>query len=231
MVSVERFPAQRGPVRTLARDEIYRLLAGQPETAIGLRNRVMLAFMYDTGVRAAELARLRLKDLDLARGQAEIQGKNRFFETVHLSPALRAELAEYLARRPQTTQAPFAEQTLFVSRAGVPMTTNAMRLWMRRAKVRAGINGKRVSPHVIRASAATHFAEAGVSAFGVQRFLRHRTSYMSLRYVDLASLELAKLHAHASPLQRLTDAHPQSREVGKASATRPSTHSSPCRHG
>jgi integrase/recombinase XerD len=75
---------------------------------------------------------------------------------------------------------------------------------MRRMKRKLNLDGKRVSPHVIRASAATHFAAAGASAFGVQRFLRHRTPTMSQRYVDLASLDFAQLHAEASPLQAIT---------------------------
>ncbi len=90
------------------------------------------------------------------------------------------------------------------------MTTNAIRLWMRRAKVPAGLEGKRVSPHVIRASAATHFAASGVSAFGVQRFLRHRTPTMSQRYVDLGSIDFARLHANSSPLQQLSSQGPGS---------------------
>lgn len=78
---------------------------------------------------------------------------------------------------------------------------------LRRAAVRAGLNGKRVSPHVIRASAATHLAVVGVSAFGAQRFLRYRTLYLSLSYVDVASRDLAELHAYASTEQGLTDTH------------------------
>jgi len=162
------------------------LLAQQPDTAMGRRNRAMLAFMYDTGVRGAELVRLRLEDVDLDARQARIRGKNRRAETVPLSPALGSLLLEYLRD----------------DRSGASNATAA--LWMRRAKVPAGLEGKRVSPHVIRASAATHFAASGVSAFGVQRFLRHRTPTMSQRYVDLGSLDFAQLHASASPLQQLS---------------------------
>lgn len=200
-VGVERFRADRPPIRTLTPDEIALLLAQQPDTASGRRNRAMLAFMYDTGVRAAELVRIRNEDVDLAAGQARIHGKNRRIETVPLSPALRVELGRYLSGahvRARDGSAPF-----FRSRTGEAITTNAIRLWMRRAKARAGLQGKRVSPHVIRASAATHFAAKGVSAFGVQRFLRHRTPTMSQRYVDLGSLDFPRLHATFSPLQQL----------------------------
>ena len=202
MIGVEKFRGDRPPIRTLSRDEIDRLMPQQPETPTGIRNRAILAFMYDTGVRAAELVRLRLEDVDVAAGQARIHGKNRRIESVPLSQALRSELANYL-RRCRASALPSGTGPLFVSRTGGALTTNAIRLWMRRAKPRAGLQGKRVSPHVIRASAATHFAASGVSAFGVQRFLRHRTPTMSQRYVDLGALDFARLHADASPLQQL----------------------------
>ena len=212
MLGIDRFRADRPPIRTLSPGEIATLLAQQPDTVFGRRNRAMLAFMYDTGVRSAELVRVRIEDLDLAAGQARIHGKNRRIETVPLSPALRAELQTYLRRAPRRTGDD--SSALFVSRSGSAITTNAIRLWMRRAKVHAGLDAKRVSPHVIRASAATHFAATGVSAFGVQRFLRHRTPTMSQRYVDLGSLDFSRLHATASPFQRLTQHREPARRAG-----------------
>jgi len=208
MSGVDRFRGDRPPIRTLTRLEVAVLLARQPDTAIGRRNRAMLAFMYDTGVRAAELVRLKLEDVDLGAGQARIYGKNRRVDTVPLSPALRPVLQAYLRR--DRSRANEATTAFFLSRDGSAVTTNAIRLWMRRAKVPAGLEGKRVSPHVIRASAATHFAASGVSAFGVQRFLRHRTPTMSQRYVDLGSIDFAQLHASASPFQQLSRREPGS---------------------
>jgi integrase/recombinase XerD len=202
MSGVERFRADRPPVRTLTRDEVARLMRECPDTPTGRRNRAIIAFLYDTGVRAAELARLTLGDVDMESAQARIRGKNRRVETVPLSPALVAELTRYLEERPPVTRV--AGAPLFTSRGGAPMSTNAIRLWMRRMKRVTGLEAKRVSPHVIRASAATHFAASGASAFGVQRFLRHRTPTMSQRYVDLASIDFARLHATASPLQAIS---------------------------
>jgi len=211
MSGVERFRADRPPVRTLTRDEIGRLMRLCPDTPTGRRNRAIVAFLYDTGVRAAELARLTLDDVDLGAAQARIRGKNRRIETVPLSPALVTELTRYLTERGSTAR---SGAPLFTSRDRSPISTNAIRLWMRRMKRTAGLEGKRVSPHVLRASAATHFAANGASAFGVQRFLRHRTPTMSQRYVDLASLDLAHLHATASPLQAISG----TAEVSRASA-------------
>ena len=206
MSGVDRVRADRPPIRTLTRDEVARLMRECRDTRTGRRNRAILAFLYDTGVRSAELARLTVGDVDVEAAQARIKGKTRRVETVPLSPALVAELTRYLAERPPSTRGPGAP--LFTSSGTAPVSTNAMRLWMRRMKKKLGLEGKRVSPHVIRASAATHFAASGASAFGVQRFLRHRTPTMSQRYVDLASLDFVQLHAVASPLQAISGSLP-----------------------
>jgi integrase/recombinase XerD len=204
MATIGRYRVTRPAVRTLTRDEIARLLDLEPEHGEGMRNRAVLAFMYDTGVRIGELVRIRVGDVDLTAGAARIVGKNRIVETVPLSAKLRAILWAYLERARPRELFDDPEAPLFVERGGGALTTNAVRQWMRRAKIRAGIDSaRRVSPHVIRASAATHFAAAGASAFVVQRFLRHRTIAMSQRYVALGEMELERLHAQASPLQRL----------------------------
>ncbi|HZQ49001.1 MAG TPA: tyrosine-type recombinase/integrase [Candidatus Dormibacteraeota bacterium] len=98
MGGVERFRADRPPIRKLTRDEVARLMRECADTPTGRRNRAILAFLYDTGVRAAELARLTLGDVDLHPAQARIRGKNRRVETVPISPALVTELARYRTR-------------------------------------------------------------------------------------------------------------------------------------
>jgi integrase/recombinase XerD len=203
MELMEPFKITKTPVRTMRRIEIKQLLDLQRETREGIRNRAILSFLYDTGIRVGELARVKLEDVDFDQGIARVHGKTREIDEVPLSPALRAILWKYVhvARPPEL----FAEGApLFVSRRGAAVTTNAVRQWMRRAKIKAGIDARtRVSPHVVRASAATHFAVDGASEFMVQRFLRHKDPSMSRKYVKVAELELARQHAIASPLSKL----------------------------
>jgi len=203
MDAVERFKSDRPQIRTLTLTEIDALLEEQPGTHEGMRNRAMLALMYDTGVRVGELVRMDLDDVDLEAGEARIHGKNRAIETVPLSMKLRSILWTYITRaRPRELFAGTAR--LFVSRDGSALTTNAVRLWMRRAKLRVGIApGKRVSPHVIRASFATHYAANGGDAFTLQKILRHRTRDMVDRYVAVGKSDIARQHAISSPLSRL----------------------------
>ncbi len=199
MEGVERFLVDRPAVRTLTRDQIQLLLKSQAGVPTGRRNRAMLAFMYDTGIRLAELTRLRVHDVDLATRLARVEGKTRSLDVVPLSRALCRELAAYLQN--DRASSPEGSDALFTSPSGRPASPNAVRLWLRRAKDRVGLGRIRVSPQVIRSTSATHLAAMGASAFEVQRFLRHTTVRMSQRYVNLAALDAA----HDSPFQSLAN--------------------------
>jgi integrase len=152
-------------------------------------------------MRAAAIVRLRREDVDVGAGQARIQGKNRRIDTVPLSPALRSDLLAYLGRdRPHSSDAydgvlPVAVWIGSDDERDPPLDATGERPC--RTRRRACLTACH------RASATTHFAASGVSAFGVQRFLRHGTPTMSQRYVDLGSIDFARLRASASPLQRL----------------------------
>jgi integrase/recombinase XerD len=198
MDGAEPFLVDRPAPRALRREQIQLLLKGQRRTPTGLRNRAMLAFMYDTGIRVSELTRLRLQDVDLATGLARIEGKTRSVDVVPLSRALCKELEHYLREHRPAVRP--GMDAFFVSRGSEPISTNAIRLWLRRTKFRVGLEGTSVSPQVIRSTSATHLAAMGASAFEIQRFLRHTTVRMSQRYVNLAALDMAR----ESPLQSLT---------------------------
>jgi len=217
MQEVERFLVDRPAVRTLTRDQILLVLKSQRDTPTGRRNRTILAFMYDTGVRVAELTRLQVQDVDLAARLARIESKTRSFDMVPLSPALCKELGGYLFEQRCSAQ---GTDPLFISHSGAPASTNAIRLWMRRTKQRVGLDRTRVSPQVIRSSSATHLAAMGASAFEVQRFLRHTTVRMSQRYVNLAALDVAR----DSPFESLANTSGRGRRT-------PSSHMTLSRYG
>lgn len=202
MTLVEAFKIDVADVKTLTREEVLLLMNTQPEnTHEGIRNRTIMALLYDTGLRVGELVRIAVEDVDLREGTIRVMGKGRRVETVPLSATMRAMLWRYIKRtRPRGL---FADAgRLFVSRAGDPLSPNAVNLWMRRAKMRAGLTG-RVSPHTFRHSFGTEYIKNGGDAISLQRILRHRTPDMTRRYVHLASSDVAARHADASPLSRL----------------------------
>ncbi len=213
MERVEPFRVDEAPIDVLEPAEVSRLMAAQSRrTFLGVRNRAAIALLYDTGLRVGELVRLELRDVDLDRATLTVssRAKGRRGRVVPISPTLRSILYDYLHfwRMPghlAIDLLPAREHSpvLFVSAEGAALATTAVNQWMRRAAQRAGLTGKRVSPHVFRHSFATAYLRNGGDEFTLQKMLGHSTRAMTARYVHMLQADVARVHAIASPLERL----------------------------
>jgi integrase/recombinase XerD len=136
-----------------------------------LMHRAMVLTLYATGVRRAELCRLKVADIDSERMVLHIhEGKGGRDRDVPLSPKLLATLREYWRwMKPKTYLFPGMENNW---RADVPVTTKVAWIAVTEAAKAAGI-GKRVSPHTLRHSYATHLLEAGADLRTIQVLLGH----------------------------------------------------------
>ncbi len=122
-VPVNKLPQVFFPI--LSDEELDRVFATKQlslSTEIGTRNRALIAFMLDTGVRRAEVANLELKDVDIAEGQARIMGKGRKERFVFFAPSTADLLKRWLSIRGEEPG------TLFwLSFEGVKMVFNRIR--------------------------------------------------------------------------------------------------------
>ena len=158
MYPVEEVPYPRAPRRLpiiLTREEATRLI----DSASNLFHRAMLITMYSTGMRRAELCRLKVEDIDSTRMLIHIrQGKGGKDRDVPLSPKTLETLREYWRwMKPKTYLFP---GTVNGSRADKPITPKVLWEACREAAQRAGIT-KAVRPHLLRHSFATHLVEGG----------------------------------------------------------------------
>ena len=162
--------------RVLRPDEVEALLrAASSDAALGARDRAMLEVLYGAGLRVSELVGLTLAGVDLRAGLVRVTGKGSRERIVPIGePALRA-LERYLGEaRPALAGAGArAGDAVFLSRRGVPMTRQNFFARLRRWAVQAGIPTRRVSPHVLRHSFATHLLEGGADLRAVQTMLGH----------------------------------------------------------
>lgn len=197
---VARVKSRPREIRVLTDEEIDKLISIQPHrTPLGIRNRVMIAMLYDTGVRVGELVTLRLSDLDLASGYATVRGKTGEGR-VPLSFELRRALLTYIQRaRPHLDR---GSDLVFVGRRGEHLLPSAVNLMLRRGGRAAGIE-KVVGPHLFRHSFSTAYLRGGGDPYTLQRILRHRTAAMTQRYVHLVHSDVEERHRAASPLTRL----------------------------
>jgi integrase/recombinase XerD len=177
----------------LSREEVAQLM----EASSGRFERTLLMVLYGTGMRRAEITRLKIADIDSQRMILHVvNGKGGKDRDLPLSPALLETLRAYWRwLKPRTY--------LFPSRLHrereQPITDKIVWRTCAEARKRAGIR-KRVSPHLIRHSWATHLLEAGTDLRTIQLLLGHEDLETTARY-----LHLSKQHLHqvANPIEEL----------------------------
>ena len=179
----------------LSQEEVARLI----DASGNLMHRAMLMTLYATGVRRAELCRLKVADIDSQRMVLHIhEGKGGRDRDVPLSPRLLDTLREYWRwMKPKTYLFPGMENNW---RADVPVTTKVAWIAVTDAAKAAGIT-RRVSPHTLRHSYATHLLEAGADLRTIQVLLGHAKLADTTVYLHLSRRHL---QAVASPLESLT---------------------------
>jgi len=192
----EHIPFPKSPRRlptVLSLEEVTGLLSH----ASNLFHRALLMTLYSTAVRRSELCRLQVTDIDSQRMMIRIQGKGRHERDVPLSPKLLETLRVYWRwMKPKTYLFP---GTVHHRRADVPISTNTVWHACRSAAKAAGIT-KRLSPHSLRHSWATHMFEAGADLRTLQVLLGHSRLEHTLIYLHLSHKHL---QAVSNPLDTL----------------------------
>jgi len=180
----------------LSQQEVARLIDAT-ETPF---QRILIMTLYATGARRAEVARLKVSDIDSQRMVIHIRGgKGRKDRDVMLSPALLEELRTYwrgLRRKPTVWL--FPGNKWHTSHR--PVTTKVLWMACRQAALRAGLEHKHIHPHTLRHCFATHLLEAGADLRTIQILLGHRDLEETTIYLHLSRKHLS---ATASPLDML----------------------------
>ena len=157
----------------LSREEVGRLLAApDPRRPAGLRDRAMLELLYATGLRVSELVGLALNDLDLQARVLLARGKGRKERLVPVGAPAAEAVRAYLSGARERILRGRRSRDLFVTSRGGRMSRHgfAKRLdgWARAAGI-----SRRISPHQLRHSFATHLLEGGADLRAVQAMLGH----------------------------------------------------------
>jgi integrase/recombinase XerD len=179
----------------LSPDEVSRLI----ESALTPFHRTILITLYATGVRRAELASLKISDIDSQRMVVHVRGgKGRKDRDIMLSPNLLEELRQHY-RRLSRRQSGWLFPGGRWHTADYPITTKVVWYACREAAKRAGIR-KPLHPHTLRHCFATHLLEAGADLRTIQILLGHRDLKETTIYLHLSQRHLS---ATASPLDAL----------------------------
>lgn len=185
----------------LTEDEVIRLI-GQPDLGRleGLRDRAILELLYSSGIRVGELVNLRLRDIDLREQIAHIVGKGKKERLVPLGSYAVQALEDYLGKRPANTK---CRDFIFLNRRGGHLTDRSVRRLINNYKKRAGLTGKKVSPHTLRHSFATHLLDRGADLRSVQELLGHKNIATTQVYTHITTGRLKQVYRQAHPRARI----------------------------
>jgi integrase/recombinase XerD len=153
--------------------------------------------MYATGCRTSETTGIRVRDLRLEENFCRVLGKGNKERLVSLNPVARAALETYLATERPELARPDSEN-LFLSRSGRPLTRIMVWNIVKKYAGRIGAS-KRVSPHTLRHSFATHMLAGGAEIRSLQEILGHASIRTTQRYTHVDHSRLKSIHASHHP--------------------------------
>ena len=184
--------APRKLPQVLDPDEAKALVEVPTDVPLGLRDRALLELFYSSGLRLSELCALRWRDLDLADGLVTVLGKGSKQRSVPVGSHACSALAEWHRHTGAAVDAP-----VFPGRNG-PITPRAVQLRLRQLAQRQGLF-KRVYPHLLRHSFASHVLESSGDLRGVQELLGHADIATTQIYTHLDFQHLAQVYDAAHP--------------------------------
>ena len=185
--------------KALAESEIEGLLRAPPETPLGLRDRAMLELMYAAGLRVSELVGITAAQVNLRQGVLRVIGKGGKERLVPLGDEAAHWLTRYVGEaRPVLLKGGHSD-ALFVSNRRAAMTRQMFWTLVKKHALVAGIPAKRISPHVLRHSFATHLLNHGADLRALQLMLGHSSLSTTQIYTLIAKEGLKRMHERHHP--------------------------------
>jgi integrase/recombinase XerC len=167
------------------------------EVAVALRDRAILEVLYGSGLRVSEAASLTADRLDLDGARVGVMGKGAKERRVPLSDHAVDSLRAWLEHgRPVLATQP--TDALFVNRKHKPMTARDVRAIVD-GYADSLLPGRRVGPHTLRHSFATHLLEGGADIRAVQELLGHSSVATTQRYTHVSRARLFEAYERAHP--------------------------------
>ena len=200
---VARPKVPRNLPRPLTVDEMASLVAapGDDGRPVALRDRAILETLYGAGLRISELVGLDVDDIDLEEGSVQAMGKGSKQRIVPLGRYAVRAVESYLVRGRPTMAAARSGPALFLNQRGGRLTRQGCTNIIKAMAKRAGIR-KRVTPHMLRHSFATHMLEGGADVRVVQELLGHASVATTQIYTLVTKDRLREVYFDAHPRAR-----------------------------
>jgi len=198
-VHIETPTRQRTLPDVLSMDEIDKLLAINTKTPLDFRNKAMLEMLYATGLRVSELITLKMGDVHLMMGFVQCFGKGSKERIVPLGDLATEAIENYLQfSRRQLMRGKDSHDILFVNHHGRPLSRQGFWKVLRNIATETGLN-KKITPHTLRHSFATHLLENGADLRAVQEMLGHADISTTQIYTHVTRTRLKDMYEKYHP--------------------------------
>jgi len=182
--------------RFMTPEEVIDLI----EATDKLRDQAILELLYSTGIRVGEIEGMQCADVDPVSGFIRVLGKGSKQRMVPVGAHALAAIAAYLRQR-GITDPIYVREPLFLNKNGTRLSARSIRRIIARWSQEVAI-ARRVSPHVIRHSFATHLLDAGADLRSIQEMLGHASLSTTQRYTHLTVDKLMEVYDQAHPRAR-----------------------------
>ena len=195
-------------------EEVERLLMiPDPATPNGQRDRALLELLYASGLRVSELIRLDVGQVRLDVREIRVWGKGSKERVVLIGRPASEALGVYISQGRLKLLGKKKGSALFVNRYGGRLTARRVQTILEECAVRAGI-GKRVHPHTLRHTFATHLLDGGADLRVVQELLGHASLSSTQIYTHVTRSRARRVYLLAHPMAQVDESDNGSRETG-----------------
>jgi len=192
--------------RPLSLEEVEAILRAPGEAdPAGIRDRAILETLYGAGLRISELVGLDVDEVDLDEGSVRVMGKGSKERLVPLGRFAVAALESYLTRARPTMAGARSGAAVFLNQRGGRLTRQGATRVLKGAATGAGLT-KRVTPHTLRHSFATHLLEGGADVRVVQELLGHASLATTQIYTLVTGERLREEYFSSHPRARFSSA-------------------------
>jgi integrase/recombinase XerD len=192
--NLDKFKVWKALPGVMTRAEVETLLAQPgPKDPNGIRDAAMLEIMYSAGLRISELIKLRRENVLLDIGFIKCRGKGEKERLIPIGEVAAGKLRNYLANLPD-----FDSEALFLTRLGRPFSRPGCWKMIRGHIRKAGIK-KKVTPHTLRHSFATHLLSGGANLRSIQEMLGHADIATTQVYTHVTNERLKQTHLRCHP--------------------------------
>ncbi|MGI9553512.1 MAG: tyrosine recombinase XerC [Thermodesulfobacteriota bacterium] len=180
----------------LSVDEAFALVqSGKEGGVLFKRDKAILELLYSSGLRVSELSNIKILDIDRSQKVLKVSGKGRKERIVPYGSKADEAVIQYLKSRSELNP---REDYLFLNNRGSQLSTRSIERVVKKYGVLSGIS-KKISPHSLRHSFATHLLGSGADLRSIQELLGHSSLSTTQKYTHTSIEELMKIYDKTHP--------------------------------